>query len=42
MGLYLASKICKKLGLNITISSKYQEGTKVVIAFPKSTFNKMD
>ena len=42
MGLYLASKICKKLGLNITIASKYQEGTKVVIAFPKSTFNKMD
>ncbi len=42
MGLYLASKICSKLGLEINIVSKYKEGTKISIGFPNSNYNKMD
>ena len=41
IGLYLAKKICNKLGLEINIASKYKEYTKVEIIFPKSNFNKM-
>ena len=42
IGLYLSKKICNKLGLEINIYSKYKEGTKVEIIYPKSNFNKMD
>lgn len=34
MGLYLCKKLCVKLGLNISIESKLQEGTRVSIIFP--------
>ena len=42
MGLYLAKKICNKLGLEINAESKYKGWTKIIIEFPKSNFNKMD
>lgn len=42
MGLYLAKKICDKLGLNIMAESEYNEWTKIIIEFPKSNFNKID
>ncbi|MCY6485804.1 sensor histidine kinase [Clostridium aestuarii] len=35
MGLYLAKKLARKLGHNITIESTYGEYTRVVIHFPK-------
>lgn len=38
IGLYLCKKLSIKLGLNITLTSKYQEGTKVNIIFPKGNF----
>lgn len=41
MGLYLAKKICNKLGLEIKAESKYRGWTKIIIEFPKSNFNKM-
>lgn len=34
IGLYLSKKLCTKLGLNITLTSKYKIGTKVNIIFP--------
>ena len=34
IGLYLCKKLCRKLGLNITLTSKYEQGTKVNIIFP--------
>ena len=36
MGLFLCKKLCNKLNLNISIESKEQEYTKVIITFPKS------
>ena len=42
IGLYLAKKICNKLGLEINIYSKYKKWTKVEITYPKSNFNKME
>lgn len=41
IGLYLCKKLCLKLGLNITLTSKYEEGTKVNIIFPLSKFTKI-
>ena len=38
IGLYLCKKLCRKLGLGITITSKVNEGTKVNIVFPKGRF----
>ena len=38
IGLYLCKKLCSKLGLGITITSKVNEGTKVNIVFPKGRF----
>lgn len=38
IGLYLCKKLCIKLGLNITLSSEYEKGTKVNIIFPLSEF----
>ena len=35
IGLYLCKKLCDKLGLNISIKSKLNQGTKVNIVFPK-------
>lgn len=37
IGLYLCKKLSLKLGLNITLCSKYEEGTKVSIIFPLGT-----
>lgn len=34
IGLYLCKKLCLKLGLNITLTSEYENGTKVNIIFP--------
>lgn len=36
IGLYLCKKLCNKMGLSISLSSKKDEGTKVSIVFPKS------
>ena len=36
LGLYLAKKLCSKLGLEIGIQSTEQIGTTVSIVFPKS------
>lgn len=41
IGLYLAKKICDKLGLNISIDSEYKKGTTLSIVFPKTNFNKL-
>jgi len=37
MGLYLCKKLCNKLGHAIYASSKYGEGMKISIAFPKNS-----
>jgi signal transduction histidine kinase len=37
MGLYICKKLCDKLGLLITSSSRIGEGTAMIIAFPKSS-----
>ena len=42
IGLYLAKKICSKLGLEIKVNSKYKEGTEVQLIYPKNNFNKID
>lgn len=34
IGLYLCKKLCNKLGLNINITSKQNQGTEVTIVFP--------
>ncbi|MFD3156979.1 sensor histidine kinase [Haloimpatiens sp. FM7330] len=39
MGLYLCKKLCSKLGLQITITSKLGQGTKVNIIFPLSKYS---
>ncbi|WDV45361.1 sensor histidine kinase [Clostridiaceae bacterium M8S5] len=41
IGLYVSKKLCKKLGLTITIESKKNYYTKVCILFPKGTFIKV-
>ncbi len=38
LGLYLAKKLCDKLGLAIKIESKYLKYTKVTIIFPKGNY----
>ena len=42
MGLYIVKKLCKKLGHKITIESKVNEYTKVIISFSKNDFYKID
>lgn len=42
MGLYIAKKLCKKLGHIITIESKVGEYTKVTIIFSQNDFYKMN
>lgn len=42
IGLYLCKKLCDKLGLLISISSKENIYTKVMITFPKGRFCKFD
>lgn len=37
MGLYLSKKLCKRLGIEIYIKSKLNEGTNVSIIFPKES-----
>lgn len=37
MGLYLANKVCERLGLELEITSKENEYTRLTIAFPKGT-----
>lgn len=39
MGLYLCKKLCDKLGIGISLTSKEKIGTKVSIVFPKGKFN---
>jgi signal transduction histidine kinase len=42
IGLYLSQKLARKLGYNISVSSEYGNGTKVLIHFPKwSDYYKM-
>lgn len=41
LGLYLCKKLIQKLGHEIDIESKINEGTTIKITFPKGTFNKM-
>lgn len=38
IGLYLCKKLCDKLGISIELSSVINEGTKVRLIFPKSTY----
>lgn len=42
MGLYIAEKLCKKLGHKIIIESKVRKYTKVTIIFLKNNFYKID
>ena len=42
MGLYIAKKLCDKLGHKITIESEFQKYTKVTIIFSKNNFYKID
>ncbi len=39
IGLYLCKKLCDKLGIGISLTSKEKIGTKVSIVFPKGKFN---
>lgn len=41
MGLYLCRKLCQKLGIAVYAESKEQEGTKIVLEFPVSTYMAM-
>lgn len=41
IGLYLCKKLCLKLGLNITLESKFEEGTKVNIVFPLGNLTRL-
>lgn len=41
MGLYLSKKLCSRLGLNIEITSKENEYTKVSLMFPKGTMHNL-
>ena len=38
IGLYLCKKLCDKLGINIILNSKENEGAEVKIVFPKGSF----
>ena len=38
IGLYLCKKLCDKLGINIILNSKENDGTKIKLVFPKSSF----
>lgn len=42
MGLYLAKKLCDKLGLKLTISSKENEYTRVEIIFPRGKMHNLN
>lgn len=42
MGLYLAKKLCDKLGLKMTISSVENEYTRIEICFPKGKFHNLN
>lgn len=39
IGLYLCKKLCDKLGIGISLTSKEKIGTKVSIVFPRGKFN---
>lgn len=41
IGLYLCKKLCLKLGLNITLESKFEEGTKINIIFPLGNITRL-
>lgn len=38
MGLYLCKKLCTRLGIGISVFSKYGEGTEIRLEFPISTY----
>ena len=42
MGLYIVKKLCEKLGHKITIKSKVNEYTKIIITFSKNDFYKIE
>lgn len=39
LGLYLVQKLCKRLGLAVTLDSQEGEGTTVTLTFPKNRFH---
>lgn len=42
IGLYLCKKLCDKLGINIVLNSKENEGTEVKLVFPRGSFIALD
>lgn len=38
IGLYLCKKLCIKLGIGISVESKVEEYTKIILIFPKSSY----
>lgn len=38
MGLYLCQKLCKKIGIGISVESNYGKGTKMLLEFPISNY----
>ncbi len=38
MGLYLCKKLCDRLGITLAVQSEYGEGTKILLAFPVSSY----
>lgn len=42
MGLYLAKKLCDRLGLGLTVESREGEFTRVTVIFPKGTIHEAD
>ena len=42
IGLYLCKKLCDKLGINIALESKENEGTIVKIIFPQNSYTSFE
>ena len=42
IGLYLCKKLCDKLGINIALESKENEGTTVKIIFPQNSYTSFE
>lgn len=38
IGLYLCKKLCNKLGIDISVESKIEEYTKIILIFPKKSY----
>ena len=39
LGLYLVQKLCDRLGLGVSVTSRVGEGTAVELVFPRSKFH---